>query len=213
MIRKVLLLSLVLCTLMTNAGALTSGTFPDLGYLLDTPCMEGQRNYVFSQSFTCDVYTWDYPDNWPEKFDRLLPLLAVNEGWTYEEANVEGYPAYQLTGPKGEYALLVPRFGGQVLLLLPVGYEVISPGATPAPTLSPKPTGKTIVQPLIPSGGHYEWQNVSEDCPFCVGGSCKTCNGTGVYRLYGQAVDCDPHCSTCDGKGTITQRKYVFIPD
>ena len=62
------------------------------------------------------------------------------------------------------------------------------------------------------SGGHWEWRTVEKDCPSCVGGRCPVCNGTGVYRLYGEAVPCRIYCSSCNGLGTITQQEYVYVP-
>ncbi len=62
------------------------------------------------------------------------------------------------------------------------------------------------------SGGHWEWRTVEKDCPSCVGGRCPVCNGTGVYRLYGEAVPCRIFCSACNGLGTITQQEYVYVP-
>ena len=86
------------------------------------------------------------------------------------------------------------------------GYDGPIDGSRPAGDPDPSRTDDS-------SGGHWEWQTVEKDCPSCVGGRCPVCNGTGTYRLYGEAVPCDRDCSACDGKGTITQQEYVFVND
>ncbi len=54
---------------------------------------------------------------------------------------------------------------------------------------------------------------VERPCPVCGGsGSCNLCNGTGTYRIYGQAVECDRTCSFCKGKGTYTATETYYVP-
>ena len=62
------------------------------------------------------------------------------------------------------------------------------------------------------STGHWEWQKVKVDCPSCVGGICPLCNGSGVYRMYGQSIPCERRCSVCDGLGYFYQDEYVYVP-
>ena len=44
------------------------------------------------------------------------------------------------------------------------------------------------------------------DCPACTGGRHDLCNGSGIYRNYGQEVECscdDGRCTICGGSGWI----------
>ncbi|MCI6378286.1 MAG: hypothetical protein MR842_11135 [Clostridiales bacterium] len=193
------------CGLAETGGC----TFPDLSVLLGTPCETLQKNYAFAEDFVCDAYVWAYPQGWTAQDDLLLATLAqLHGGWSWERGEVEGHDAFLLSGSGGEQAMIVSEFDGRVLALVPAGCDVITVGEriqeTPAPE-EPAPTAA--------SHGHWEWQTTEVDCPSCVNGWCSVCNGTGIYRLYGQTVACRIYCSSCDGRGTITQRTYVFVPD
>ncbi len=219
-LRKCLALLLIFLCLPGCGQAAESCTFPDMGYLLTTEVIPGQTNYAFSETFVCDAYYWDYPSDWKAKFDPHLPLLPMLHGWTYEATQVEGHDAYAFTGPNGETAILVPRFGKQLLLLVPVGCQLVWPGPVePTPEPTAIPTAEPASQPdwdvYVPdtsSSGSWEWQYNEVDCPECFGGRCPVCNGSGIYRNFGVSVDCDPDCAACDGKGTFMQRDYVYVP-
>lgn len=93
----------------------------------------------------------------------------------------------------------------------PMG-SAASDSAGGSPTPRPSSSGGSPASGSTSSAGHWEWRTVEKDCPACVGGRCPVCNGTGTYRLYGEAVPCDRYCSACDGRGTYTQQEYVYVP-
>ena len=80
-------------------------------------------------------------------------------------------------------------------------------------TPTPKPTAKPVDDPIITTSPNSDWVwvEVEKDCPYCTLGRCSVCKGTGTYSLYGVSVSCDPACSSCDGKGTITQKEYQQV--
>jgi len=73
---------------------------------------------------------------------------------------------------------------------------------------------ETDTAPDEVSGFSVEYRTVDRPCPVCHGsGSCNLCSGTGVYRIYGESVDCDPVCSFCDGIGTYEAMEYYYVPN
>ncbi len=192
--------------------------FPDLSFLLGTPCEALKKNYAFAEDFVCDAYAWAYPQGWTARDDLLLATLAqLHGGWSWEQGVVEGHDAYLLSGDGGERAIIISEFDGRVLALVPVGCGVMSVSewgqatATPEEP-APTPTAPEKPAPTAASQGHWEWQTREVDCPSCVNGECSTCNGTGIYRLYGEAVPCRLYCNSCNGLGSISQQVYVFVP-
>lgn len=140
---------------------------------------------------------------------------AQDAGLTVEEITEDAAlgTVSLLTDPQGLRACLYWDVSGGLLLVLETGMH-LAPAATPTPTAAPTQAPATPM-PTRTAGpaGHWVWQEVQVDCPSCVGGICPLCHGTGVYRLYGQQMDCDTGCSACDGRGYIIQINYVFVPD
>jgi len=182
--------------------------FPDLSFLLGTPCEALEKNYTFAEDFMCDAYTWAYPQGWTARDDLLLATLAqLHGGWSWERGVVEGHDAFLLSGDGGERAMIVSEFDGRVLALVPVGCGVMSVSEWGQAAAAPEEPAPTAA-----SHGHWEWQTKEVDCPSCVNGECSICNGTGTYRLYGEAVPCRLYCNSYNGMGSIFQQVYVFVP-
>lgn len=77
------------------------------------------------------------------------------------------------------------------------GYELPDPG-----------------EPKSVSGFSVQYREVTRPCPVCHGsGDCNLCNGTGTYRLYGEAISCDPVCSFCKGEKTYTVMESYYVPN
>lgn len=229
------------CILMLAVPQWVAGasecTFPDLEFLLGTSCRILQEEYVYSEEFLCDAYTWDYPDGWDSEDDYLFALLACEHCsiWEWDAEEIEGYSGFVLFGENGEQTLIVSEFDGedQVLVLVDAGMEIEKVELTEnadewiasveeikseessaddsSSSENSESTQNTENTQSTGTSGHWEWQIKEVDCPSCVGGWCSVCNGTGTYRLYGQTVACPIYCSSCNGKGTITQREYVYV--
>lgn len=137
---------------------------------------------------------------------------AVSAGLTVTR---EESPAYglllRLTDAQGLRALLLTEAEAEALVLvLETGMHL-----SPLPTQSPAPTAAPTAAPEHTSApqGRWVWVEEEQDCPACVGGVCPVCHGTGSYRLYGEQVLCSPLCSACNGRGTYSTRRYVYLPD
>lgn len=207
----VAILFILLLPAFGSKAAQADCTFPDLSFLLDTPCVPYRMGYAFSEDLLCDAYLWAYPESWPDGGDELLAALAhIQGGWTWEAGTLEGYDAFFLTGRAGEQAMLVSDFEGSVLALVPVGCRIEAVAGSQDEAAVHAPDEPSPTQPK--TAGHWEWQTQEADCPACVGGWCSVCNGSGSYRLHGETVLCSRLCSACDGAGTIRQQSYVFIP-
>ena len=118
---------------------------------------------------------------------------------------MEGYDVYRAADREGQYALLFPNYSGAAMLMVQKGilYAPDAPTPTPAPTPQPTATPR----------GHWESVTVEVDCPACVSGVCPHCHGTGVFRLYGVATTCEKKCAQCDGFGTYTTSRMIFVYD
>ncbi|HIQ62414.1 MAG: hypothetical protein UFE80_02475 [Christensenellales bacterium] len=207
------LMALWLCCLSSAALA---AAFPDLACFLNEPCRLYRERYQFSQDFLCDAYVWEYPAGWDTDNDVAFALLAQwSHGWAWERGTVEGYDAILLTDHTGAQGYLISGFDGHILLLVPVGCEIepLALANDEVQTAAPDTNVPAAQTQQETGGGHWEWQEVTVDCPACVGGVCSVCNGSGFYRLYGERVLCRIYCSSCDGLGTFTQRQYVFVSD
>ena len=64
------------------------------------------------------------------------------------------------------------------------------------------------------SGFSVKTRTVQRTCTVCHGsGSCHLCNGTGTYRMYGQAIECDKICSFCKGEKTYEVLETYYVPN
>lgn len=87
---------------------------------------------------------------------------------------------------------------------------------TPVPVETIASENAVISTNNTQTGGtvHNEWVTTSVTCIACHGSKiCSLCNGTGWYRLYGEAVPCPKWCSTCDGLGYYEQKTYLPVFD
>lgn len=198
----ILLFCLLLCT------TASAQVLPDAGAVLNVSPQQQMADYVYSPDYVCDV--WVYPRD--ARTDNRMAdwiMAALHSGYTIRYTTVDGQPAYRLEDANGRYALMFPQYQGAVMLMIQQGMDYAPALATP----TPKPTAKPVDDPIITTAptGYWVWVEVERDCPYCVHGECGTCKGSGVYRLYGQAVDCPRDCAACDGKGTITQKEYQQV--
>lgn len=206
-------LALVLLGLLPALGA-AAAVMPDLEPYLNVACTQEMKDYAYSADYVCDV--WVFPRNarTEEKCSRWLKACAA-EGFELSESLVEGYRAYIIAGESGDYAMLLPDYSGCVMLMAPASmpYEPTYKEPEDKPTARPQRTPKPEFVPGGGGGGHWEPVLVTVDCPSCVGGRCKVCDGSGVYRLYGQRVACDPACAACDGRGSYQTTQMVWVYD
>lgn len=214
-ISQMMILIIAMCMFCTAANA---AAFPDLACFLGTECRLFREGYQFSEDFLCDAYVWAYPVGWDTGNDAALALLAQwSHGWEWEAGEVEGYEAYLLTAYNGDEGMLISDFNNHVLALLPVGCAIEplqlvkdeqqeqAAQIMPAPSAPQTEAGQSNIR--------WEWIEVEADCPACVGGTCRECNGTGTYRLYGETIPCTRYCTICDGEGTYTRQEYIQIGD
>lgn len=185
---------------------------PDAGIYLGVNGQQQMTDYVFSEDYICDV--WVYPRD-SRTDSRMTDWLinALHSGYIVSCVAVEGQTAYRLEDENGLYALMFPQYQGAVMLMIQQGmaYAPLLPTPSPRPTIMPAAQPTSV--PIVPNAnnGEWKWVEVEKDCPFCYGGKCNVCNGSGIYRLYGEAISCDTHCSSCDGRGTYTTREYQYI--
>jgi len=182
-----------------------------------------QHNYHYDAQTICDAYTFPMPDDM-EKFLGAYRALLQKAGYAMEETVDSGVAAYLVTDAAGHRAWLAEGFRGSLLYLVEQGmkYDPLptpEPTAVPTFTPSPSPTAKPAEKPASQSytapqasSGQWMWRSVEKDCPSCFGGKCSICNGSGIYRMYGQKVACPIYCTACDGVGTYISQEYVFVP-
>ena len=200
------ILILLFCLLLCSTAS--AQVLPDAGVVLDVSVQQKMQDYAYSQSYVCDV--WVYPRD--ARTDKRLSdwiMEALHSDYTISCTTVEGQTAYRLEDATGRYALLFPQYQGAVMLMVQQGMDYAPAMATP----TPKPTAIPTAAPAVTasSGGEWVWVEVEKDCPYCIHGECGTCDGSGVYRLYGQTVDCPKECAACDGAGSYTSREYQQI--
>lgn len=200
----------LLCLIgLFGSCSMAEAALPDLQPFLNVQSQQQMTDYAYSSEYVCNV--WFFPRNsYTEAGCGYWLLDCLEEGFTLSKTQVEGYGAYIVKAPSGPYAMLLPDYGGTAMLMV----ETTLPYAPALPTATPAP--RPVVTPAPQtggSGGHWESVTVEKDCPSCTNGSCSICHGTGVYRLYGQAVDCDRDCASCDGKGTYESTQLVWVYD
>lgn len=229
-----LLLALCLLLLLLPALALAGG----LGGLLGTSApvpdpaqIIGYAPTLFEEEVLCQgvLYTsfaYPMPED-PEAFMADYTALAASAGYTVTPSSLptdngkEG-PFAWCVSAGARHAWLVPDYMGCLLLMVNNDLE-FAHMPTPVPTAPPTPAPTEYVAPSYSNDGsaymndvpgrHVEYETVKVDCPGCVGGKCSVCNGSGTYRMYGEAVPCDRYCSACDGLGYIIQEKPVWVYD
>ena len=178
----ILVLALTLICLPVMAEEL-----PDAGVCLKQDGLLCAVNLDMGGGYVCDLWAFDQDSR---TVDGILMWLAVAEefGYRLADALVEGRQAFEAKAPDGRCAYLVPDYDGMVVLLVERGMEY-----NPVRVVEDDPQPQT-------QHGYME-----VDCPYCYGGRCPQCNGSGIYRNYGVSVSCDLYCAGCDGRGTVTR--------
>ena len=161
------------------------------------------------------AYSYPMPDDW-ELFLQEYAVLCGAAGYAVTQETQLNLPAWRVESG-GKAAWLIPDYRGSLLLVVDRGIP-FAPIPTPEPTATPKPTPQPQWPPSGGSsggsaGGHVEYVTVQQDCFACVGGVCDLCNGSGVYRMYGVAVDCSRTCGTCNGTGWLITQLPVWVFD
>lgn len=113
----------------TEAPNLNLGVVPDAADFTATAKTVLQKNYEYVTGLFFTAYTYAMPND-VAAFTEAYTAEAEKNGFTVEQTTVEGYDARQITWTDGTYALLVPNFGGQVLLLVQNGMTFGKPKPT-----------------------------------------------------------------------------------
>lgn len=96
------------------------GVVPDAADLTGGSKTLVRKNYEFITGVFFTAYAYAMPQD-VAKFTDSYVAEAEKNGFTVEQTTVDGYDARKITWTDGTYALLVPNFGGQVLLLVQNG--------------------------------------------------------------------------------------------
>ena len=140
---------------------------PDPSDMLGTSGTLIRENYQFSEDFLCNAYAYARPGT-EDAVDIFLSAYAQQAaqcGYTVSETTVEGVDAYRMDHPSsGAYALLLPNFNGQILLLVEEGMEF---GNT-SPTES-TPVSEVADAPEATAAPKAETQNDAY-CEFTIDG-------------------------------------------
>lgn len=164
----------------------------ELGFTVRKTTVEGVNAYTVTDD------TGLYAQALPNRDGAVM--LLVESGMRYDPA--ERLAAGQPTATP----VPQPAYDQQ-----PVLAPTPTPAATPFVVDIPVPNLDPDPDPVIiptPAAERWEWVEVEKDCPSCYNGTCTICNGSGVYRMYGESVPCRIFCSSCDGLGTYTTREY-----
>jgi len=97
-----------------------SGVLPDPGEILGEEGSIVKENYSFAANYLCTAYAYPLAKD-ADAFRQEYISRARRGGFAAEETTVEGYDALRLALPDGAYALLLPDFDGQMLLLVQKG--------------------------------------------------------------------------------------------
>ena len=222
-VKKVLSGLLAVCFLLCGCaqGSVTQ-PLPCPSDILGGAAVLYQRNYHYDTQTVCDAYTFPEPENMTA-FAAAYGILLQKAGYAMEETVESGRTVYLVTDAAGRRAWLAGGFRGSLLYLVEQGmkYDPLptpEPTAVPTFTPSPRPTAKPAQKPAQSntapqtSSGQWMWRSVEKDCPSCFGGKCSLCNGSGIYRMYGQKVACPIYCTACDGVGSYITQEYVYVP-
>lgn len=199
--------AVLLALLVLLPACCFAAPLPDLAPFLNAEGRQQLADYAYSDEYLCNV--WVFPRNsYTEAGCGYWMLDCLESGFALHKTSVEGYDAYVAADSAGRSAMLLPDYGGVVMLMV----ETTLPYAPALPTEAPAPTAAPPADAGA-SGGHWETVSVEVDCPSCTNGVCKLCHGSGTYRLYGEAVACDKECSACDGAGSYTSTRTVWVND
>ena len=123
-----LILALVLCLVSACAcaGGL-DGLKPTGGKALPDPAevtgksgMLYSADYAFADDYLCDAYTYE-PAGSTLSFMDDYTVLCRKAGFSVTATLVDGLDGYSIQDGSGLYAMLVPEFGDQMLLLVQKG--------------------------------------------------------------------------------------------
>ena len=133
-----LLLSAVLCLSLSvglaaglsglggnGLAGLSTGTnapMPDPSKVLDSYGQLLQADYAFSADYLCDAYVYKNPSNINDFIDRYTTTCR-KAGYSVTQTTVDGAAGYSIQNDSSTYALLIPNFDGQLLLLVQKGMD------------------------------------------------------------------------------------------
>lgn len=211
------ILSLAICALMLCPLALaaTGGeVLPDPSEALGQAGALLREDYLFSTDYLCDAYVYLPPEDASAFLDQYEAIVR-DSGFDISPCVADGQDAYRIESPvSGLYALLFPEYEGRLLFLVQDGMR-LSTEPEPTPTPTPRATSRPETGGGSAStGSHVEYVIQQTPCLIChTTGKCSLCNGTGIYRAYGESVLCDLWCSYCNGLGYIEQTVPILVPN
>lgn len=103
-------------------GGSTDEPMPDPSKVLDSYGQLLQADYAFAEDYLCDAYVYERPSNTSDFIDRYTTACR-KAGYSVTETTVDGAAGYSIQNGSGTYALLVPDFDGQLLLLVQKGMD------------------------------------------------------------------------------------------
>ena len=99
-----------------------NGPLPDPSEALGELSTLLQENYAFADDYICDAYIYSRPGSVNNFVDKYTQLCR-DAGYTLAQTTVDGADGYSIQNGSGKYALLVPDFDGQRLLLVQKGMD------------------------------------------------------------------------------------------
>lgn len=213
--RKILIC--IMCLLLAVGSAQAGGlaglladarleALPDPEPLLTGGATFYDGYFELDDGFRGTAYAYPMPENWT-LFLVEYAALCEAAGYTLEKGVQLFQPAWKAAS-RGKQAWLIPAYKGCLLVVVDMDIPFVST-PTPEAVITPRPAAAPTAVP----GGHVEYITTQQDCFACVGGVCGLCNGTGIYRAYGEKVACSVRCQTCDGLGWWESITPVWVYD
>lgn len=130
-----LLLALMLCFVsacacaagLAGLGGGLAGLVPGGSKALPDPAEVTEKtgallsaDYAFAADYLCDAYVYAPVGNVQNFMDQYT-ILCRNAGYSVNKTVVDGADGYSIQNGSGPYAMLVPEYGGQMMLLVQKG--------------------------------------------------------------------------------------------
>lgn len=191
------------------SGLLPLPVIPDPATLLDEEPVLYQPLFYEQGRQQFDAYAFSMPDSLSDFLDDYSTLCRLG-GYTLKETVWENrFLCYRLLQDDRMGGALIFDDADHLLLLVlrDMAYRPLPDEVTATAAVAPEQT------PSASSGVGWSWQTQTLSCPQCKGTrSCQLCHGTGIYRLYGQNVECETLCSFCNGTGVYEVTQYLPVP-